>query len=119
MTTAQPILTPEQQGQLRDELQRTLTRLERSMKVNGSGRATEIDQSAVGRLNRIEALQNAGLTHSLQERERVQLEQVLQALHRLDEGSYGTCDDCHAPIRFERLMVFPETRTCSHCGTGS
>lgn len=117
MTPAQPTLSPAQIEQLREELQRTLSRLERSMAAMGNGRAKEIDQSAVGRLSRIEALQNAGLTKNLQDRERAQLEAVLDALRRLQAGTYGTCTVCQGPIRFERLLVFPETRTCSQCGS--
>jgi DnaK suppressor protein len=114
--TAQTALTDEQMAQLREELQRTLARLERSMKTNGNGRATDLDQSAVGRLSRIEALQNAGLTRNLKERELPPLQEVVAALPRLSEGSYGLCTSCHGPIRYERLVVFPETRTCSGCG---
>lgn len=112
-------LTPEQIGQLREELQRTLARLERSAKANGDGRPTEIDQSAVGRLSRIEAIQNQSFTQNLQERERVQLGEVLAALTRVEEGGYGICTSCKEPVRFERLLVFPEARTCSRCGTGN
>lgn len=119
MTPAQPTLTAEQTAQLRDELQRNLIRLERSMALKGNGRPGEIDQSAVGRLSRIEALQNAGLTKNLHERERAQLEAVIDALRRLEAGSYGVCTACHGPIRFERLLVYPETRTCSQCGSNS
>ena len=115
MTAPHPALTPEQLGQIRDELQRTLTRLERTTKTNGNGRPTEIDQSAVGRLSRIEAIQNQGLTRNLHDRERNQLEQVIDALRRIENGSYGVCTGCRSPIRFERLLVFPETRTCNCC----
>ena len=41
---------------------------------------------------------------------------VLQALDRLDDGSYGRCTICRYTIRFERLLVFPEARTCAACG---
>ena len=116
MAAPHPALTPEQIGEIRDELQRTLTRLERSMKTNGNGHPTEIDQGTVGRLSRIEAIQNQGLTRNLHERERVQLEQVLEALKRIENGSYGLCSSCRGPIRYERLLVFPETRTCNCCG---
>lgn len=119
MTPARPSLTREQMGQLRDELQRTLGRIQRTLKVNGSGRPAEIDQSAVGRLSRIEAIQNQGLVKNLHDRERLQLQQVADALQRLDDGSYGDCTDCGGPIPFERLLVFPEARTCSLCGSGS
>jgi DnaK suppressor protein len=119
MSALPTALTPEQIEQLRAELQRTLCRLEKSMATNGNGKATDIDQSAVGRLSRIEAIQNAGFTQNLKARERQQLEEVLAALTRMEEGVYGLCTACQGPIRFERLQVFPETRTCNLCGTGS
>ena len=112
-------LTAEQIGQLRDELLRTLQRLERNTRVNGNGHSREIDQSAVGRLSRIEAIQNQGLTRDLADRERMQMEAVLDALRRLDSGTYGLCTSCHQPIRFERLVVFPEVRTCTQCSAGN
>lgn len=118
MSSGSTPLTSEQIEQLREELQRTLGRIERSLAVDG-GRTTDLDQSAVGRLSRIEALQNQGLTKNLHERERAQLQQVLDALHRLEEGSYGFCDGCRGPIGFERLLVFPEARTCSRCSGGN
>ncbi|HET8655638.1 MAG TPA: hypothetical protein VFL93_09015 [Longimicrobiaceae bacterium] len=119
MTSPHPTLTPEQLAQIRGELERTLARLERSMKASGNGRPAEIDQSAVGRLSRIEAIQNQGLTQKLQDRERSQFEDVVDALRRMDEGSYGLCTSCHSPIVFERLVVFPETRTCNRCSGGN
>jgi DnaK suppressor protein len=117
LTTPPVALTPEQIEQLRQELVRTLARLERSVKKNGIGNgAAELDQTCVGRLSRIEALQNQGLTDGLRERERIQFEQVLDALCRLEGGTYGTCVTCHTHVAFERLTVFPETPTCSLCG---
>lgn len=112
-------LSSEQVEHLRSELQRTLVRIEKSLNLNGGGRTTELDQSAVGRLSRIEALQNQGLTKNLHDRERHQLELVVEALRRLDDGSYGVCTNCSAAIRYERLQVFPEARTCSVCGSGN
>lgn len=108
-------LTPEQTEQLRQELLRTQSRLERSTRSNGNG-AADLDQTCVGRLSRIEALQNQGLTNGLEERARIQLQQVLDALCRIEQGSYGVCTACQGIIPAERLLVFPETRTCTHCG---
>lgn len=115
MTAPHSALTAEQIDQIREDLRRVLTRLERSIQSNGNGRPTEIDQSTVGRLSRIEAIQNQGLTRSLHERERIKAEQVATALRRIDEGSYGSCTTCREPIHFERLMVFPEAGTCKSC----
>ncbi|MFI5495642.1 TraR/DksA family transcriptional regulator [Actinoplanes sp. NPDC051859] len=37
------------------------------------------------------------------------------AMQRLDEGTYGNCENCANPIPVERLEVFPSATTCVHC----
>ena len=37
------------------------------------------------------------------------------AMQRLDEGTYGNCENCSNPIPVERLEVFPSATTCVHC----
>lgn len=112
--TPMPVLSAEQIEQIRADLLRVLSKLERSL-LNGQARPADLDQTAVGRLSRIEALQNQGLTQGLHEREQVQLTQVTNALRRIELGSYGLCTACGAPIQAERLLVFPETPSCSRC----
>lgn len=112
-------LTPEQTGQIREELLRILQRLERSLKTTGrAARPVNLDQTSVGRLSRMDALQNQHLTKGLQERERARQMQIREALQRIEQGSYGICAGCEQPIPFERLLVFPETLRCAACGTG-
>jgi len=41
-----------------------------------------------------------------------ELADVEHALHRLDEGTYGTCEACGRPIDDERLEALPATRLC-------
>ena len=43
-------------------------------------------------------------------------EAVVDALRRLEEGSYGACTACQNPIPYGRLAVMPETRYCVGCG---
>jgi DnaK suppressor protein len=112
-------LTPGQIDQLRDELLRALAKLERSMKISDrAARPVELDQTAVGRLSRIDALQNQGITQGLQAREAARYAQVTHALQRLEQGTYGRCTGCRQTIPFERLLVFPEALTCAACGAG-
>ncbi len=37
------------------------------------------------------------------------------ALRRIDEGQYGLCTQCGAPIELDRLNFMPETPLCSLC----
>lgn len=112
-------LTPDQIAELERELARATRKLERSMRATDEAmRPVQLDQTAVGRLSRIDALQNQGLTKNLQEREQAKLGQIQSALRRLQDGSYGLCVSCGAAIPFERLLIFPEAPTCAACSAG-
>lgn len=110
-------LDDDQIATLREELDRQLRRLERSMTVTDAAlEPVKLDQTAVGRLSRIDSLQNQGLTRNLREREQVKLARIQQALQRLADGSYGLCVSCGGEIDFNRLYVMPEAPACASCG---
>jgi DnaK suppressor protein len=44
-----------------------------------------------------------------------QLDELREALQRLDEGRYGNCASCGQPIPDERLRARPEARLCVPC----
>lgn len=111
-------LTPDQITELTAELDAVVRKLERSMRTTKQAlRPVKLDQTAVGRLSRIDSLQNQGLTRNLQEREQAKLAQVASALERMARSEYGLCVECGGEIAFERLQVFPETPTCSRCAS--
>ena len=110
-------LTPAEVAELRLELERQLAKLEKSMTVTDKALETvDLDQAAVGRLSRIDSLQSQGLAKGLRERESMRLALLQEALRRMEEGTYGICTGCGGAVAFERLMVFPESATCSACG---
>jgi DnaK suppressor protein len=43
---------------------------------------------------------------------RDQFVEIERALHKLDEGTYGTCERCTGPIGEARLEAMPATRYC-------
>jgi DnaK suppressor protein len=46
---------------------------------------------------------------------KAQRTQVLDALHRIELGTYGTCVDCGAPVPEGRLEARPEAARCVKC----
>jgi len=40
------------------------------------------------------------------------LDEIDDALSRLEHGTYGTCEHCRAPIGADRLAELPLARTC-------
>lgn len=51
----------------------------------------------------------------LRDREREKLEQIDEALERLEEGTYGICEECGSKISEGRLNVVPFARYCVAC----
>ena len=49
------------------------------------------------------------------ERERRTLKEIESALARMENGEYGTCDDCGATIAKARLKALPWARRCIEC----
>ena len=42
-------------------------------------------------------------------------QQLVQAIERLEAGTYGTCVECENPIGLARLRAIPEATTCVTC----
>jgi RNA polymerase-binding protein DksA len=53
------------------------------------------------------------------ETERGLLDEVQAALHRLDEGTFGTCEQCGGAIGDERLDALPFASRCIHCAAAA
>jgi DnaK suppressor protein len=43
------------------------------------------------------------------------IDQVDRALSRVEDGSYGSCDNCGRPIEPARLKALPRTLLCTSC----
>ena len=42
-------------------------------------------------------------------------EEIEEALARIDEGTYGICEECGRPIKKQRLLAIPYARLCIEC----
>jgi DnaK suppressor protein len=56
-----------------------------------------------------------GLDFALIEMKSKTLEDINEALHRLQEGTYGSCTDCEQPITKARLQALPFAERCRDC----
>lgn len=55
------------------------------------------------------------VTLGLLENEDQLLEEIAAALRRLDQGAFGSCEECGAEISKQRLQALPYTRRCIRC----
>jgi DnaK suppressor protein len=54
---------------------------------------------------------------SLNENERLRLKEVDESLDRIENGTYGICEECGGPISIKRLEVRPVAKYCVPCLT--
>lgn len=74
-----------------------------------------LDQSKVGRLSRMDALQAQQMAQETARRRQVQLQKIDSALQRVESGEYGDCLICGEDIGTGRLQFDPATTRCIGC----
>lgn len=77
-----------------------------------------LDQQSVGRLSRMDALQNQAMAKAGQTRRDIEVRRLTAALFRLNEGEYGYCEDCGDEIAAKRLELDPAAMLCIDCASG-
>ena len=75
----------------------------------------DLDQSAVGRLSRIDAIQQQQMAVEQRRRDDLRLKTVLVSLQAHESGEYGWCKRCGEPIGYPRLKARPESPCCVPC----
>jgi DnaK suppressor protein len=77
----------------------------------------ELDQSRIGRLSRMDAMQSQAMSRETGQRRRNKLLQIEAALQRIEDGDYGYCFECGENIAPARLDVDPSVRLCIQCAS--
>ena len=60
---------------------------------------------------------NKQILLSLNENERMRLQEVDESLDGIENGTYGICEECGEPIGLKRLEVRPVAKYCVPCKT--
>jgi DnaK suppressor protein len=75
----------------------------------------ELDQTRVGRLSRMDAMQAQAMSVETGRRRRQLLVAIDAALVRIDDGYYGDCLECGGQIDPGRLGANPTATLCIGC----
>lgn len=89
--------------------------------IEGGEQAThtvELDQQKVGRLSRMDAIQQQAMAKAIETRRNSEALRLKAALARIEEGEFGYCEDCGELIPLARLKIDPATLRCVSCASG-
>lgn len=99
-------------------LKAILADLDAAEETNADARSTvELDQQSVGRLSRMDALQQQAMANATAQRRLQERRAILAALKRLDEGEFGYCAECGEEIAPKRLELNPTALRCVKCAS--
>ncbi|GAA0267075.1 TraR/DksA C4-type zinc finger protein [Alteraurantiacibacter aestuarii] len=103
----------------RKALEARLAELDQLQAMSAEGRApVTLQQDSVGRLSRIDAMQQQAMAQAEQRRREAERTRIAAALARLDEGEWGWCVTCGEQIAEGRLSGDPSLATCVQCAGG-
>ncbi|MES9991816.1 MAG: TraR/DksA C4-type zinc finger protein [Candidatus Thiodiazotropha sp.] len=109
-------MTPKQLASLRERLLQLQSELQAVDETSqAAGETVELDQSRVGRLSRMDALQAQQMAQETARRRQQQLTKIAGALQRIDAGGYGKCFVCKGAIDIRRLEADPTITRCIDC----
>ena len=100
-------------GQLLVTMQRDIQERESVSKIDAG--PVELDQSKVGRLSRMDAMQMQQMALETSRRRQQQRVAITIALRRIESGDYGYCLRCDEEIDPRRLFVDPTHTLCIKC----
>jgi DnaK suppressor protein len=78
-----------------------------------------LDHSRVGRLSRMDAMQQQAMAQAAARLTAVEEQRIRTALDRLKSGDYGLCMNCDEEISEGRLRADPSVLTCIACAQAS
>jgi len=102
----------------RKRLQSRRTDLEEISKLSEEARATvELDQQAVGRLSRMDSMQQQAMAEAQERQRQRDLLRIEMAERRIKDGDYGYCAECDMEIPDGRLAIDPMAERCVNCAS--
>lgn len=87
----------------------------RDIDSSAGARAPVAPDVAIGRLSRMEAMQDQAIALETDRRRHLELERIDAALKRIGDGDYGYCTACGEEIQPKRLAHDPAVPTCIDC----
>jgi DnaK suppressor protein len=99
----------------RNKLLRLRTELAAAAADTDADSIVELDQTRVGRLSRMDAMQAQAMAQESGRRREAMLAAIELALLRVDADEYGDCMDCDEPVNPKRLDFDPTVRRCIKC----
>lgn len=109
-------LTEPQINKFKKRLTEMRTELDSISTISAESRKpVELDQTSIGRLSRMDALQGQAMQLETERRRGIERIRIEAALERIEDGNFGYCTVCDEDIAIKRLENDPSVPNCIDC----
>lgn len=109
-------LTEPQINKFKKRLTEMRTELDSISTISAESRkSVELDQTSIGRLSRMDALQGQAMQLETERRRGIERIRIEAALERIKDGNFGYCTVCDEDIAIKRLENDPSVPNCIDC----
>jgi len=109
-----PVLSADEIEAFRQLLERQLAESHDAIQAADTG-TVMLDQTSVGRLSRMDAMQQQAMAKGLKERTQRNQRRLQAALTRIKARAFGLCCRCGELMTRERLAADPAAPFCADC----
>ena len=108
-------MNEDQKSSLRQRMENEISTCRSEIKRLEKSASPVAPDNALGRLTRMESLNDQGISQAALQRHREKLYKLELALEQVNRPGFGDCVVCGCPIPVERLMALPESTKCVTC----
>ena len=108
-------MTTEEKEQFRTRIEEEHASVSAELEKLEAAAAPVAPDRAIGRVSRMDAIQNRGMSERALRRARSKIANLELALSKIDDADFGLCLACRGPIGAARIMAIPDATLCVHC----
>ncbi|MGC9342922.1 MAG: TraR/DksA family transcriptional regulator [Bacteroidales bacterium] len=108
-------MTDTEKKELEQKIQEEIEKLKSKLEDLKDYTAPVAPDNAIGRISRMDAINNKSIFEASERNLRSRLSQLEQALKMTGDDDFGLCIQCRQSIPMERLRLRPEIRLCAEC----
>lgn len=109
------MLTADQLMDFEERIEALIAQLESEIANSSADTAAVAPDNAIGRISRMDSMLSQGVAKAAVALKFRRITALEAARLRLDDGTYGFCENCGGEVEYERLEAAPEATRCSDC----
>lgn len=103
--------------EIRERILKEIAKTEQDIKEYKEMTKPVAPENAIGRLSRMDAINNKAVTEAAQRQAESKLDKLKYVLEKVGDEDFGVCKKCKQPIPLGRILLMPHSFYCVRCAT--